>query len=187
MPDFSNRTDEELMSRVAGGMLDASALLFQRYQRSLFNFFLRFGFSRHASEDLVQSVFERLLKYRHTYRPGQPFRSWLYQIARNVRADFQRQNSRWTDQPLDGLEQLADWMESPADQRVENRETLAQLQRAMQQLPVEQLEVLILTRFQGLKYAEVGTMLTCTEGAVKVKVFRALQQLRELFFKLEKL
>jgi DNA-directed RNA polymerase specialized sigma24 family protein len=54
-------------------------------------------------------------------------------------------------------------------------------------LPPEQLEILLLTRYQKMKYAEVGELIGCSEGAVKLKVFRALQQLRSLYFKLEQL
>jgi hypothetical protein len=51
-----NPTDEELMVQLAGGKLDAAALLFQRYKVNLFNFFLRQGIAREASEDLVQNL-----------------------------------------------------------------------------------------------------------------------------------
>ena len=66
-------------------------------------------------------------------------------------------------------------------------ENLAMMEKAMQQLPPEQLEILLLTRYQKMKYAEVGELIGCSEGAVKLKVFRALQQLRSLYFKLEQL
>jgi len=65
-------------------------------------------------------------------------------------------------------------------------EDLQQLERAMQNLPDMQREILVMTRFQKMKYGEVAEILQCSEGAVKVKVHRALKQLRHIFFKMEK-
>jgi RNA polymerase sigma factor (sigma-70 family) len=66
------------------GQLDP---LFKRHYSPLFDFFCRMTGSRTLSEDLVQEVFFRILKYRETYRPGARFITWMYQIARNVRID----------------------------------------------------------------------------------------------------
>jgi RNA polymerase sigma-70 factor (ECF subfamily) len=176
-------SDEDCMTQLSTGKLDAAALLFQRYQRSLFNFFLRQGISAEASEDLVQNLFERVIKYRQTYRQGMPFRAWLYQIARNVQADWQRQGKRLPQQELD-----AGAMELPEhNPSFEQEEDLHRMEKAMQKLAPEQLEILLLARYQRMKYAEVAELLGCSEGAVKLKVFRALQQLRSLYFKLEQL
>lgn len=178
-------TDEELMVQLAEGKLDAVAVLFQRYRVHLFNFFLRQGIAREASEDLVQSLFERVIKYRQSYRKGMAFRAWLYQIARNVQADWLRKGGKTSKEDLSGFEnqsERADLGFSP-----EREENLVLMEKAMQQLPPDQLEILLLTRYQKMKYAEVGELLGCSEGAVKVKVFRALEQLRKLYFKLEQL
>jgi RNA polymerase sigma-70 factor (ECF subfamily) len=57
---------------------------------------------------------------------------------------------------------------------------------AMDRLPVDKREILLLSKFQDKKYKEIGEIIGCSEGAVKVKVFRALQELREVYRKLEK-
>lgn len=180
-----NQADEELMVQLAEGKLDAAAVLFQRYRVNLFNFFLRQGIAREASEDLVQSLFERVIKYRQSYRKGMAFRAWLYQIARNVQADWQRKGGKMPKDDLSTFENRSE----PTDLgfNLEREENLVLMERAMQQLPPDQLEILLLTRYQKMKYAEVGELLGCSEGAVKVKVFRALEQLRKLYFKLEQL
>src|SRR5262249_22962717 len=82
--------DEELMSQVRSGVGEMLGVLFDRYQMPLFNFFYKLTGNRTMSEDLVQEVFFRILKYRQSYRPGTPFRAWMYQIARNARVDFFR-------------------------------------------------------------------------------------------------
>jgi RNA polymerase sigma factor (sigma-70 family) len=173
------------MGTVANGGLDAATILFRRYQKPLFNFFLRLGFERQSSEDMVQSVFERVLKYRQTYREEMPFRAWLYQIARNVKADAHAKQKHWDTEPLDTV-RLDVLEQYSIEQQMAETETLAHLERSMAKLPGDQLEILLLTRHQKLKYAEVAHLLGCSEGTVKVKVFRALQQLRTLFFTLEK-
>ena len=186
MHTFPNKTDEELMAGLAAGTLDAAALLFRRYHRRLFSFYLRMGFDRANGEDMVQTVFERVIRYRHTYQPATSFRTWMYRIARNVQADSRRRRARVEDDAWHPLAEMQETAELSALQTMEAAETSAQLEKALQQLPEAQLEILLLTRYQGLKYAEVGELLGCTEGAVKLKVFRAVEQLRTIFFKLEK-
>src|SRR5437763_8148003 len=82
--------DEELMFQVRNGVAEMLGVLFDRYQSPLFNFYCKLTGDRTASEDLVQDVFYRILKYRHTYQPGTSFRTWMYQIARNARLDLIR-------------------------------------------------------------------------------------------------
>ncbi|PYY04978.1 MAG: hypothetical protein DMG64_03810, partial [Acidobacteria bacterium] len=84
--------DEDLMLQVREGVGEMLGVLFDRYQSPLFNFYCRLTGDRTASEDLVQDVFFRILKYRQTYRPGTPFRAWMYQIARNARQDYHRKH-----------------------------------------------------------------------------------------------
>ncbi len=82
--------DEELMLQVREGAGEMLGELFDRYQTPLFNFYAKLTGDRAVSEDLVQEVFLRILKYRQSYKPGTPFRAWVYQIARNARADHYR-------------------------------------------------------------------------------------------------
>ena len=178
----SNSTDEKLMEQVSRGDLDVLSVLFGRYQLPLYNFFYRQNYDRAISEDLVQTVFERVLKYRNSYMLSMKFRSWIYQIARNAKKDHYRSQQRISDfvQP-DDLEILTDSVAL----NLEQQEDLQQLQQAMAILPEMQREILVMTRFQKMKYAEVAEILQCSEGAVKVKVHRAIKQLRTLFFKIE--
>src|SRR5437868_11302933 len=83
----SSLPDEELMFLVRNGVVEMLGVLFDRYQSPLFNFYCKLTGDRSVSEDLVQDVFYRILKYRKSYQSGMSFRSWMYQIARNVRLD----------------------------------------------------------------------------------------------------
>ncbi len=167
------------MLQVRNGEVEMLGVLFDRYQAPLFNFYAKMTQDRAVSEDLVQEVFLRILRYRQTYRPGTNFRTWMYQIARNTRIDQVRKirpESPFTSEPLaptafaDSAQQLQE---------------AALLQTALMHLPEDKREILILSRFQELKYDEIALLLGCEVGAVKVRVHRALQQLREIFLQLE--
>src|SRR3954453_9367998 len=80
--------DELIMRQVRDGDVGKLETLFDRHYQGLFRYFLYLTSNRAASEDLAQEVFFRILKYRHTYQPEAGFRAWLYQIGRNVHADY---------------------------------------------------------------------------------------------------
>jgi len=154
-------------------------VLFDRYQAPLFNFYSKMTQDRTVSEDLVQEVFLRILRYRQTYRPGTTFRTWVYQIARNTRIDQVRKVR--PEFPL-ATEPIAPARTADS---AEHQQEAQLLQRALLQLPEDKREILILSRFQELKYEEIARLLGCETGAVKVRVHRALQQLREVYLALE--
>ena len=171
--------DEELMLRVRNDEVERLADLFERYQVALFSFFVRLTGDPPASEDLVQDTFYRLLKYRRSYKPGTSFRTWLYQIARNVRNDrFHRQRDEV------GIEAAPIATVLPVD-TVEDQQQSARLKQALMELPLEKRELLLLSRYQGLKYEEIAKLLQCEVGTVKVRVHRALQDLKERFHRRE--
>jgi RNA polymerase sigma factor (sigma-70 family) len=173
-------SDEELMLQVREGIGEMLGVLFDRYQQPLFSFFVRMTGDRALSEDLVQDVFYRILRYRHTYKPGSAFRAWMYQVARNARRDnLDRQVNEIS---LD--DQTLPSTVVPVDIAAEQQQN-ALLRRALLKLPEEKREVLVLSRFQELSYEEIGNLLGCETGAVKVRVFRALQALRETVHRLQ--
>jgi RNA polymerase sigma-70 factor (ECF subfamily) len=184
-------SDNVLMMKVKEGDLDKMGLLFERYKRPLYGFFYGLTKQQELSEDLVQNTFLRILKYRHLFR-GEPagrtgggdFRAWMFHIARNVNNDHHRKNK------IKATEGLEHWQERIGHQ--ENRAVEMQqieeqqlLSMAMERLPEDKREVLLLSKFQEKKYSEIGEVLGCTEGAVKVKVFRALQELKAIYKQLE--
>jgi RNA polymerase sigma factor (sigma-70 family) len=167
-------TDQQAMSAVREGDLDKAALLYERYKRPLYNYFLRCGTDREAAQDIVQQVFVRVLQYRHTYQPEHEFRVWIYRIARNCQNDHYRTAAR-TVNNLDLVQHLAEEVSPNDDERV---------RLALRQLPTEYREVLILSRYEDLKYEQIAELLDCTVAAVKVRVHRAIKQLRDIYFQL---
>ncbi|MEK6780349.1 MAG: RNA polymerase sigma factor [Bacteroidota bacterium] len=180
------------MEKVRDGDLDRLGLLFERYKKPLYGFFYGLNREQELSEDLVQNTFLRILKYRYLFR-GEPagrtgggdFKAWMFHIARNVNHDHYRKNK------LNLKDDLGKWQERLSND--ENRSTEIQqeeewhmLSMAMDRLPVDKREILLLSKYQEKKYHEIGEILGCTEGAVKVKVFRALQELKVIYKQLEK-
>src|SRR5579863_8446026 len=83
-------TDNVLMAQVGAGELAKLAVLFERHYRGLFRYFVSLNRDRELSEDLVQDVFFRMLKYRTSYDSAQSFTAWMYQIARRASLDRAR-------------------------------------------------------------------------------------------------
>jgi RNA polymerase sigma-70 factor (ECF subfamily) len=169
------QSDKALMLAAKNGDAEPFGVLFDRYHQRLFDFFYRFGSDAASSEDLVQEVFLRMLKYRNTFRPDSEFRAWMYGIARTVRID--RFKGQRAESPLaDSHKDLSD---GPF-RHVEEQERAALLQRALLRLPEEKRELLILVRFHELKYEQIGTLLDVDVGTLKVRVHRAMVELREI-------
>ena len=183
-PDLETPSDHSLMIAVRAGEIRQLGVLFERYHRRLYGFFVRLTNQPTVSEDLVQIVFYRILKYRHTYRDEGKFSAWIYHLARKVAADHFRKNAS-TPSPTDpaDLVGLPTTDPQPSDQAA-TAEDVTLLRSALARLPLAHREVLVLSRLQQLDHKEVARLLDCSVGAVKVRAHRALKELRELYFKL---
>jgi RNA polymerase sigma-70 factor (ECF subfamily) len=170
------------MQDVRAGEVAKLETLFDRHHRALFHYFLHLTGNRAVSEDLVQEVFFRILKYRHTYQTETSFRAWMFQIGRNVHTDYVGRHKAEVAMP-EGTLEVASGEELP-DRRAQNKQEAALLRRALASLPPEKREVLIMSRFLDLKYEEIALALKCEVGTVKVRVYRALRELGDRFFAL---
>jgi RNA polymerase sigma-70 factor, ECF subfamily len=133
-----------------------------------------------ASEDLTQEVFIRMLKYRNAFGEDSDYRGWMYQIARNLRADHFRK--RVPQAAL--LEEIQMARDPSPSQHLEHEQHIAVLHQALLALPEDKRELLILARYEEMKYEEIASLLSIEVGAVKVRVHRAMRELREMFFKI---
>lgn len=178
-------TDEMIMEAVKRGELQQASLLFERYNKRIFNFLARMTMDRELAEDLTQNVFLRIIKYRSSYKEGARFQSWIYQVARNIFSDhYQAHKNKFSD--FVDVEKISDYMpDSEESELWDEREKL--LHKSMAKLGEEQRELLILTRFQQMKYEEVALIMDTTVANIKVKVHRAIAKLREYYFELEKI
>jgi len=174
--------DEQVMSEVRAGDVARLEVLFDRHHRALFHYFVHVTSNRSVSEDLVQEVFFRILKYRHSYQSGTSFRAWMYQVGRNVHLDHLARHKAEVAMPEEAQEITSPG--TPPDREFQKKQEAAILRRAMAAMPPEKKEVLIMSRYLDLKYEEIASVLKCEVGTVKVRVYRALRELSERFFAL---
>ncbi len=173
------------MLRVKAGDVNRMGLLFERHHRQLFGFLYHMLGRADASEDLVQTVFYRMLKYRHTFTGAGEFRTWMYHLARNVLADHAKKNRHYRHHT--DVAAVAEHLGGGrrADEGLEQDQEAAQLHQALTRLSPENREILVLSRFQEMKYAQIARVLNTTEGAVKVRVHRALKELKTVYLRIE--
>ncbi|HEY7335485.1 MAG TPA: sigma-70 family RNA polymerase sigma factor [Bryobacteraceae bacterium] len=181
-------TDNALMARVGAGEISKLAVLFERHHRALFRYFVSMNRSREMAEDLVQDVFFRMLRYRSSYNPQKPFTAWMYQIARNASLDQAQKHGA----EVVGIEEFIERRAEPAspapgpEERASQGQSLGLLRRALERLPEDKREILVLSRFQGMKYDQIAEVLGCETATVKVRVYRAIRALEQIYFALEK-
>src|SRR5450759_1148715 len=169
------------MLKVKDGDIDKMGLLYERYHRQLFSFLFHMTRHKEVSEDMVQNVFYRMLKYRKGFTGYGEFKTWMYHVARNTLKDHFRKDKRTnSNKSLEDVQEILA-SEQFADEQLEKQQKFKTLEQAMENLTDDNRELLILCRFQELKYNEIARILNTTEGAVKVRVHRALNQLKQLF------
>jgi RNA polymerase sigma-70 factor (ECF subfamily) len=179
-------SDHDLMLAVRDGELDALGELFERHHGPLFGFLTKLTGQRTAAEDITQIVFQRMLKYRHTYRDDGSFTAWMYHLARRCAADhFRKSSAAPTATDPHTLNEHVDAAPHAAD-RAATRDEHELLHVALNRLHRDDREVLLLSRFQELSFAEVAGILECSVGAAKVRAHRALRQLRDVFIALQR-
>lgn len=179
--ELRNSTDDQLMTAVQRGNSNELGFLFERYQKPLYNFFLKLTGNRNAADDLIQDTFFKVMNYRHHYREGSNFRAWIYTIAYNLYKDHIRKHKVTLN-----IEEIADDLAAPngTDQNILIREEKILVRRALDKLKGNKKQALVMSRFQDLRYEEISQILGISESAVKVTVFRALKELKANYLKL---
>jgi RNA polymerase sigma factor (sigma-70 family) len=173
------------MVAVSRGNLASMTEIYQRRHRALFRFFFRLTGQQASAEDLVHEVFLRMIRYRHTYQAGDGFEAWMYRIARNAYADRMKKHRLETPAEDSALESVASTAPT-AFENVSKQQDLTLLYRAIRELPEEKRELIVLSRFQGLSYEQIGSIVGCETGTVKVRVFRAMKEMSRIFNDLRK-
>ena len=169
-------TDESLMLCVKNDDLDKAAILYERYKKKLYRYFLYKNQSnQELSEDNVQQVFYRMIKYRKSYKEESSFSVWIYGIARNIQYQDYKDQAKMN-------EAHANYQTTETYTFV-NDEYQA-MRQAIALLPESYREILIMSKFMDLKYEDIATLNNCSVGVVKARVFRATQSLREVYLKI---
>jgi RNA polymerase sigma factor (sigma-70 family) len=171
--------DNEIMCSVRDGDLKQMGILFDKYHKRLFNFFLRQTRDQQTSEDLVQDVFYRMLKYRQSYRGDSAFTTWMFSVARSAFYTHYRKKKLKTDS-YKSVEDLKSTDQSPAD-TVEKDHQTELIHKALARLPRKKREVLLLSRFENMKYKDIAKVMGCKLGTIKARVHSALQDLAVIY------
>jgi RNA polymerase sigma-70 factor (ECF subfamily) len=172
--------DEILMQHVKDGNLSEMSELFERYNVRLYNYFLKLTGDKLISQDLTQNLFYRMIRYKNSYKKEYSVKSWVYQMARNLHIDYCKEEKRSGELFLNTDNYSVDISDEnegfPEDDYERLEQSFAALSKGQQ-------ELIILSRYQGLKYEEISQIVDQSVPAIKVAIHRAIRQLRGIYFK----
>ncbi|HTO87918.1 MAG TPA: RNA polymerase sigma factor [Thermoanaerobaculia bacterium] len=172
--------DRALLERVRRGDTEGAAELFERYAPALLRFTDRLLSDRALAEEVTQEVFVKVIARAHQYDGRAEVASWLFAIAANACRDRRRRDRRALVVPIDALPEPAARGEGVERTLIE-RERRDAVRQALAELSEEQREALVLARYHGLPYAEIARILGISVGAVKTRIFRAVETLKARF------
>jgi RNA polymerase sigma-70 factor (ECF subfamily) len=174
--------DAQLMAALTSGNDPALNALMRRWSPRLSAYLHRCCPDPATAADLLQETFVRVYQKRRSYDPIRSFSTWIYTIATNL----VRNHVRWQKRhPITLLDHASLSLASPpADQRdpaetLESQERAAAVRAAIQQLPEDLREPLVLSTYEHLPHAQIATILGLSEKAVEMRLYRARQTLRE--------
>ena len=170
--------EEALIRRAASGDDGAFEALVLAHQKQVYNLCLRLSGSPEDAYDLSQEAFIKAWRGLAQYQFGAEFSTWLYRLTRNVCIDHLRQRKRRPTVPLE-TEQDGETAALPLPDSAPGPEERA-LQAAMQALPEDQREILILRVVNDLPYERISEILSLPLGTVKSRLARARNQLKKI-------
>ena len=179
LPDRLEPADEWLMQAWIGGDVAAFELLYARHRGPLYRFLLRQTRNQSLAEEFFQDVWQRVIAAAHGWKPEAAFRTWLFRIAHNRLNDHWRALKHRPPAPADGDERAARVPDASTPERALSEfEQRRQLQRAIDELPDEQREVVLLRLEQELSLEEIGDITGVGRETVKSRLRYAMDKLR---------
>jgi RNA polymerase sigma-70 factor (ECF subfamily) len=173
----STLEDEELMLRVGRGEEKSLALLIERWQTPMLNFFYRSTQDYGRAEDLTQTVFIRLFRAAERYQPTAKFSTYIFHIARRLLInDYEKSKRR----PADATDPHGLHAVDAGDTERKLNELEEIFQNGLKDLPENQRTAILLLKQQELSYAEIAAVMSSSESAVKTWIFRARQHLKQV-------
>jgi len=176
------------MLRVAAGDEACFNLLVEKYHRAMIHFLFRMVHNQAIAEELAQEVFLRVYRSRESYRAEAKFTTWLYRIATNLAVNHARDTRRERGAQtvyLDAPDEESGTTPDVADDRPTVEQTLlrdermASIRAHVMALPERQRTAVLMHKYQGLDYRQIGEVLKLSESATKSLLFRAYQTLRD--------
>jgi RNA polymerase sigma-70 factor (ECF subfamily) len=184
VPDVS---DQDLMRGAQEGDQQAFAVLYERYSASVLSYLYRMLGNIEDVESIAQEVFLRAYRFRATYRYPQRLSTWLFTITRNLAINQARRRRRnpvrnVTELNLDGIDISGDpcRVAAGATADAEKKEEIARVLTAMDDLPADQREVIVLGIFQDLSYAEMEEITGAKAVTLRSRMFHGLKKLAKV-------
>lgn len=189
-PEATKPSDEELMERLAQGSHAAFEELLARYETPILTFCYAFMRNREGAEDLAQETFLRVFRNSRRYQPVAKFTTWLYRIAANLCINELKKGKLRQSTSLDEpagpdpegskiIDRIASEGSSPLSD-VESHEAQELISKAIDHLPDDQRTTLVMVEYHHMPYQEIATILGVTVSAIKMRVKRARETLREM-------
>ncbi|HEX8812894.1 MAG TPA: sigma-70 family RNA polymerase sigma factor [Terracidiphilus sp.] len=181
-------SDAAIMLRVAAGDESGFNYLVGKYHRPMVHFLFRMVRSQAIAEELAQDVFLRVYRSRESYRAEAKFTTWLYRIATNLAVNHARDTKHeraaqnvYLDVPDEETGTTPDVADDVpnVEQRLLRDERMAAIRTHVMALPERQRMAVLMHKYQGLDYRQIGEVLKLSESATKSLLFRAYQTLRE--------
>ena len=177
-------SDEELMRRTQNGDSQAFEILYERYSQSVLSYLYRMLGNLEDVESIGQEVFLRAFRFRATYKFPQKLSTWLFTITRNLAINQSRRRRRSpirniTELNLDGIDISGDpyQVAAKATDDLEKQEEIAGVLKALDGLPTDQKEVIVLGVFQDLTYAEMEDITGTKAVTLRSRMFHGLKRL----------
>jgi len=186
--DFSQLSDAEVMLELRSGNMAAFDVLLAKYRKPIIHFMFRMVHNQAVAEELAQEVFLRIYRSRETYRAEARFSTWLYRIATNLGVNHARDTRHertastiYLDEPdadTGTTPDVAD-MTPSAEASMLRRERMNAIRQHVLALPERQQTAVLMHKYEGMDYKQIGEVLKLSESATKSLLFRAYQTLRE--------
>jgi len=178
--------ERELVRQAKAGSTIAFEELVAAYEGKIYNLALRYLGNREDAMDASQEVFLRVFRFLPGFQEESGFSTWIYRIAVNVCKDSLAQRAKRTEQPLEyqneeeesRVLEIADDRYRP-ETMAEQEELKGILAEAILTLPEQQRQMIIMRDVQGLRYEEIGEILSLELGTVKSRISRAREKLRK--------
>ena len=181
-------SDAAIMLRVAAGDESGFNYLVEKHYRAMIHFLYRMVHNQAVAEELAQEVFLRVYRSRESYRAEAKFTTWLYRIATNLAVNHARDTRHeraaqnvYLDAPDEETGTTPDVADDDplVEEQMLRNERMAAIRKHVMALPERQRMAVLMHKYQGMDYRQIGDVLKLSESATKSLLFRAYQTLRD--------
>lgn len=186
--DFATMEDSAIMLELSAGNMAGFDYLIGKYRKPIISFMYRMTRNQAVAEELAQEVFLRVYRSRETYRAEARFSTWLYRIATNLGVNYARDTRHersastvYLDEPDSETGSTPDVADSTpgAEADLLRTERMNAIREFVMALPERQRMAVLMHKYEGMDYRQIGDVLKLSESATKSLLFRAYQTLRE--------